>query len=190
MQVAGGDTLLGPFFVVWDGGLLQSGFGPPPPGPPGPEARALLHALEAYLEGGPWPRVAPRSFGEGFFAEVWRALFSTRPGEVLTYAELAARAGRPRAARAVGQAMAKNPWPFFVPCHRVIRADGRLGSYGPGAWRKAALLLLEAGEPNLKARLPRLRAHPDLAAVRLGDLLGDGEPEPLPPAGPLDVALE
>lgn len=54
-------------------------------------------------------------------------------GETVTYGELAEMAGRPRAARAVGQAMATNPVPFVVPCHRVVASGGRIGGYG-GAW--------------------------------------------------------
>ena len=54
-------------------------------------------------------------------------------GATLTYGELAARAGYPRAARAVGQAMAANPLPIIIPCHRVVAADGRLGGYSGGA---------------------------------------------------------
>jgi methylated-DNA-[protein]-cysteine S-methyltransferase len=54
-------------------------------------------------------------------------------GATLTYGELAARAGYPRAARAVGQAMAANPLPIIIPCHRVGAADGRLGGYSGGA---------------------------------------------------------
>ena len=64
-------------------------------------------------------------------------------GETVTYGELAEMAGRPRAARAVGTAMATNPLPILVPCHRVVRAGGVLGAYGGGVDTKAALLALE-----------------------------------------------
>jgi len=66
-------------------------------------------------------------------------------GETVTYGELAAMAGRPRAARAVGTAMASNPVPLLVPCHRVLAANG-LGGYGGADGRpdlKRALLALE-----------------------------------------------
>lgn len=53
-------------------------------------------------------------------------------GETVSYGELAEMAGRPRAARAVGAAMASNPLPFVVPCHRVVAAGGRIGGYGGG----------------------------------------------------------
>lgn len=53
-------------------------------------------------------------------------------GETVSYGELAAMAGRPRAARAVGTAMRSNPLPFVIPCHRVVAAGGRIGGYGGG----------------------------------------------------------
>jgi len=64
-------------------------------------------------------------------------------GEVTTYGTLAARVGKPRAARAVGGAMNRNPIPIVLPCHRVIGASGSLTGYGGGLDRKRALLKLE-----------------------------------------------
>jgi methylated-DNA-[protein]-cysteine S-methyltransferase len=64
-------------------------------------------------------------------------------GKTLTYAELAARVGKPAAARAVGRVMATNPWPLLVPCHRVVGSDGTLHGYGGGLPMKAALLRAE-----------------------------------------------
>lgn len=64
-------------------------------------------------------------------------------GAVTTYSALAARAGSPGAARAVGSVMAKNPFPLIIPCHRVIRADSTIGQYGGGAPMKAELLRKE-----------------------------------------------
>jgi methylated-DNA-[protein]-cysteine S-methyltransferase len=64
-------------------------------------------------------------------------------GQVVTYGELAARAARPRAARAVGTVMNRNPMPIVLPCHRVIGANGKLVGYGGGLDRKEALLRLE-----------------------------------------------
>jgi len=66
-------------------------------------------------------------------------------GEVTTYGALAARVGKPRAARAVGGAMNRNPIPIVLPCHRVIGASGSLTGYGGGLDRKRALLKLEGG---------------------------------------------
>jgi methylated-DNA-[protein]-cysteine S-methyltransferase len=64
-------------------------------------------------------------------------------GQVTTYGALAAKVGRPRAARAVGVVMNRNPIPVVLPCHRVIGADGSLTGYGGGLDRKQALLELE-----------------------------------------------
>jgi methylated-DNA-[protein]-cysteine S-methyltransferase len=64
-------------------------------------------------------------------------------GEVTTYGALARAAGHPRAARAVGTVMNRNPVPIVLPCHRVIGADGRLVGYGGGLDRKRLLLTLE-----------------------------------------------
>lgn len=64
-------------------------------------------------------------------------------GRVMTYGDLARRLGSPRAARAVGQAMARNPVPILIPCHRVVARSG-LGGYGLGLHLKARLLRLEA----------------------------------------------
>ena len=78
-----------------------------------------------------------------FHQEVLRATTRIPRGEVLTYAALAAMVGRPRAARAVGTAMARNPVPLLVPCHRVVPSSGGVGNYGYGGSLKAKLL---AGE--------------------------------------------
>jgi len=64
-------------------------------------------------------------------------------GRTSTYGEIAGRIGRPRAARAVGNALGSNPIPIVIPCHRVLRAGGALGGYGGGVDRKETLLALE-----------------------------------------------
>jgi methylated-DNA-[protein]-cysteine S-methyltransferase len=64
-------------------------------------------------------------------------------GQVITYGALAERAGNPRAWRAVGTAVARNPIPIVVPCHRVLPSSGGIGGYGGGPERKRALLELE-----------------------------------------------
>jgi methylated-DNA-[protein]-cysteine S-methyltransferase len=70
-------------------------------------------------------------------------------GEVTTYGELAARTGRPRAARAVGTVMNRNPIPIVLPCHRVIGSTGSLVGYGGGLERKRQLLELEHADLRL-----------------------------------------
>jgi len=74
-------------------------------------------------------------------------------GATMTYGEIAAVLGRPDRARAVGQAMARNPVPVVVPCHRVVGADGRLVGYAGGLPAKRLLLALEGGQPVLPGLL-------------------------------------
>jgi len=81
--------------------------------------------------------------GSDFQLAVWRALVELPPGSVTSYAALAMSLGRPRAARAVGQAVGANAVACLIPCHRVIAATGLIGGYRWGAERKIALL---AGE--------------------------------------------
>ena len=78
-----------------------------------------------------------------FNRRVLRELARVPYGEVVTYGELAARAARPRAARAVGTVMNRNPLPIVLPCHRVIGANGKLVGYAGGLERKESLLRLE-----------------------------------------------
>jgi len=75
-----------------------------------------------------------------FHAAVLRAQIRVPRGFVTTYGRLAAAAGRPGAARAAGHALATNPFPPVVPCHRTLRADGSLGGFGGGLALKRALL--------------------------------------------------
>ena len=78
-----------------------------------------------------------------FNRRVLRELARVPYGEVVTYGELAARAARPKAARAVGTVMNRNPLPIVLPCHRVIGANGKLTGYAGGLERKETLLRLE-----------------------------------------------
>jgi len=77
-----------------------------------------------------------------FQRDVWNALVDIPYGEVRTYGEVAESVNRPRASRAVGNANHVNPWPIFVPCHRVVATNG-LGGYGGGDTVKRYLLSLE-----------------------------------------------
>jgi O-6-methylguanine DNA methyltransferase len=78
-------------------------------------------------------------FTERVLMELARVPF----GQTATYSDLASRAGNPKAARAVGMTMNRNPIPIVLPCHRIIGADGSLVGYGGGLERKVALLTLE-----------------------------------------------
>lgn len=82
-----------------------------------------------------------------FRRDVLRACAAIPEGQTRTYGELAAAAGRPRAARAVGTAMATNPLPPLVPCHRVVRGDGRIGNYGAGGTARKIEMLTREGVP-------------------------------------------
>ncbi len=82
-------------------------------------------------------------YGTAFQRATWRALAEIPYGETRTYAEQAARLGRPRAARAVGAANARNPLSIVLPCHRVVGSDGRLRGFAGGPEVKASLLAHE-----------------------------------------------
>jgi len=74
---------------------------------------------------------------------VWEVARAIPRGETRTYGQIARQVGSPRAARAVGQAMANNPWPVIVPCHRVLGSDGRLTGFGGGLEMKRRMLEME-----------------------------------------------
>ncbi len=88
--------------------------------------------------------------GTDFQRAVWFALLDIDYGQTASYSDLARTVGRPHAVRAVGAANGANPIAVFLPCHRVIGADGSLTGYGGGLELKRALLSLESRE----ARLP------------------------------------
>lgn len=151
---------------------------------PPPEVRRALNALRAAVAGKPVALDAlALDYGDAtsFQRAIYDALKRTAPGETLSYGELAARAGRPGAARAVGQAMAKNPLPIVVPCHRVLGAGGAIGGFtSPGGTHTKAELLAREGvivapkrralPYDVDAALARLRRDRDLC--RLIDRVG------------------
>lgn len=117
----------------------------------GPQQQLLTERLDQYFSTGclewdlanlDWRAITP------FHREVLECCAQIPAGQTRTYGQLAARAGRPRAARAVGSAMARNRWPLIIPCHRVLGSDGRLTGYSGtgGIETKRRLLGLEAGE--------------------------------------------
>lgn len=101
--------------------------------------------------------------GPPFFVAVWTVLRRVRRGSVRTYGGLARDAGSPRATRAVGMAMARNPMPMVVPCHRAIASGSHLGGFSDeeGTVRKRVLLALEGvhveGDHVLGGQLELLR---------------------------------
>ena len=88
--------------------------------------------------------------GTKFQLKVWKYLMNIPKGEVKTYLDVAKDIGKPKAFRAVANAIGKNPYPIKIPCHRVIRSDGKLGGYsGKGGIReKRRLLILEKAINN------------------------------------------
>jgi len=85
--------------------------------------------------------------GTNFQIKVWEALLKVPQGAVVSYEELAALAGKPKAVRAVANAVAHNPVAFLIPCHRVIRKTGGIGGYHWGSTKKTAILLWESETP-------------------------------------------
>ncbi|PRY23784.1 AraC family transcriptional regulator of adaptative response/methylated-DNA-[protein]-cysteine methyltransferase [Aliiruegeria haliotis] len=100
----------------------------------------------------PWMEAALGNGGEAqlhligapFQIKVWEALLSIPTGQVTTYSEIAGAIGNPRAVRAVGTAVGRNPVSWLIPCHRAIRKDGDLGGYHWGLPVKRALLAWES----------------------------------------------
>jgi methylated-DNA-[protein]-cysteine S-methyltransferase len=107
--------------------------------------RGVSEAIAAYVagDGGALDRVAVEQAGGEFQQAAWQAMRQIPPGETWSYAELAAKVGRPKAVRAAGSACARNNVAPFVPCHRVLRSDGTLGGYAYGLPVKRALLAHE-----------------------------------------------
>lgn len=86
------------------------------------------------------------TLGTPFQKKVWHALGEIKRGEVITYAQLAKRIGKPKAVRAVANAVGANPLAPKVPCHRVVRSDGSLGGYsGKGGIKTKRALLKKEG---------------------------------------------
>ncbi len=109
------------------------------------DLEAIGEAVRAYAEGqhDALDSVLVEQPGGPFSQEVWRVMRHIPAGETWSYAELAAKAGRPTAVRAVGQACATNRVAPFVPCHRVVRSDGSMGGYAYGLEVKRSLLAFE-----------------------------------------------
>lgn len=111
------------------------------PAPSSSELAAWLAALDDWLRRtGPRPELPLDLRGTAFQLKVWRFLMGTREGEVLSYGELAAGIGQPKAVRAAASACAANRIALLVPCHRVLRGDGSLGGYRWGKDRKRSLI--------------------------------------------------
>ena len=110
-----------------------------------PVLREAVRQLEAYFAGRLRAFDLPlQPEGTEFQRRCWDALREIPYGETVSYGDIAARIGRPRATRAVGMANHNNPISIVIPCHRVIGRDGSLTGYGGGLAAKVWLLKLEA----------------------------------------------
>jgi len=124
--------------------------------PPPPAVQTAIDAVVALLEGHPTEPVTLTNLVldmEGvppFHERVYELARAIPPGETLTYGELASLMGEPGAARAVGQALGKNPFAPVVPCHRVLAAQGRPGGFSApgGIDTKLRMLLIERARFN------------------------------------------
>ena len=106
------------------------------------DQQALTEWVEAAFGGTGEVALAP--LGAPFQIKVWEALMAIPSGHVTTYSEIAKRIGNPRAVRAVGTAVGRNPVSFLIPCHRAMRRDGGLGGYHWGLPLKRAMMAWEA----------------------------------------------
>lgn len=105
----------------------------------------LPEKIKHYLGGKPvsFPDKLDLSLASPFQKGVWGVTQSIPYGETKTYAWVAGKMGMPGATRAVGQALARNPLPIIIPCHRVICSDGNLGGFSGGKLWKRCLLEIE-----------------------------------------------
>lgn len=166
------DSPLGPLFVAWNGRGVSAVVTAEEPAAfeerferqthrpirrAGSLPPALEKAIRRRLGGDRRARIDLDLRGRTPFERaVWMKALEIPRGEVRPYAWIAAEIGRPKAVRAVGTALAHNPVPLVVPCHRVVRSDGLLGQYslgGPG--NKRAILAAEGLDPDELERLAR-----------------------------------
>jgi methylated-DNA-[protein]-cysteine S-methyltransferase len=180
------DTALGAFGIAWNGRGLsrlhlpeadraateQGLRGLASPGEMPPWAERVIAEIGRYLEGErvEFASVAIDLTAVGAFREaVYEAVRAVGWGQTTSYGEVARRIGFPWGARAVGQALARNPVPLVVPCHRVLTRDGRIGGFSAygGTLTKQRLLALEGvhiGAPLLPGMVESPALQPDRAA--------------------------
>lgn len=118
----------------------------------GPRCRSLAEQLTQYYSGTlewlPQEDLCEQAGNTPLQREIYRVVSAIRPGETMSYGEVAAAAGRPKAARTVGSAMARNPFPPIIPCHRVVAANGGLGGYAGGLDMKRRMLTMERDQTD------------------------------------------
>jgi methylated-DNA-[protein]-cysteine S-methyltransferase len=174
LEYADVDTPIGIFRVVYQGssvrvldllehGVRQSGLPPgtvrrKPPFARGSPPRQLLEYFRGERQAFEVD-VDPDTVS-GFDRAVWKTLRQIPAGRTVTYGELAKRSGYAGSARAVGGAMARNPIPIIIPCHRVVGHGGSITGFGLGLWRKRWLLDHEGAWP-IRSRSAEGPAHRD-----------------------------
>lgn len=150
-----------------------------PEAAPPPALQPALEAIAAHLEeGGCDLSAIPLDMGgvPAFHRRVYEAARAVPPGTTVSYGEIASRVGAPGAARAVGQALGRNPFAIVVPCHRVLAAGGRVGGFSADGGTKTKLRLLaiegvQAGRSTASKSRPALAFDPvaAVAHVRAAD---------------------
>ena len=127
-----------------------------------PTLRVALHQLNQYFNRERERFHLPLDFSgaTAFQKRIYERLTEIPYGRIVSYGDIADEMGVAGAARAVGQAVGANPLPIVVPCHRVVRSDGRLGGYSGGLRRKVALLAIEG--VGVDGHQSRSRVHPEL----------------------------
>lgn len=130
----------------------------------GAEADAIVEQaiaeLDAYAAGRTAELRTPLDLrGTPFQHDVWAAVRAVPYGQTRSYGQIAAEIGRPRAVRATGAANGANPLSIYVPCHRIIGADGNLRDYGGGLEIKVALLALERRGATLSVPVEQPAEH-------------------------------
>ena len=122
--------------------------------PPGLDASLLTDKLCRYFDGESvvFDEPLDPEVGTDFLRRVWAITRAITRGRTRTYGAIAWEAGSPKGARAVGQAMARNPWPIIVPCHRVLGSDGRLTGFGGGLYMKQRMLMMEGAQVPVSYR--------------------------------------
>lgn len=121
-----------------------------PPAEIGPWQGLAIRAVNQVLAGRQPEKLPPLDWSDAteFQRAVWGELRRIRPGRTRSYIEIAASLGKPKAARAVGNACGANPIPLLVPCHRVLAAGGHLGGFSGGLDWKRRLLEREGITPR------------------------------------------
>lgn len=119
---------------------------------PSPEAAFAITSITALMADGRTDLtevVLDMTGMSDFLVRVYAAARAVPPGQTRTYGQIAAAAGAPREARAVGQAMGRNPWPIVVPCHRVMGAGGKLVGFSAPGGTDTKLKLLSIEQARL-----------------------------------------